>query len=185
MDSTPLKVCHNRRIQSHRVFAGLAARGKNSMGWFYGFKLHLALNDAGELLGIHLGQGNQNDRDGLREILANPCKQLFGKLIADRGYIGKAFFKELFEKYGVELVTGLKKNMKNLLPQTSENAFFLRKRSIVETIIDQFKNIAQIEHTRHRSYTGFLVNLICGLIAYCLKPEKPSLLSQKDVLLAP
>jgi hypothetical protein len=185
VDSTVLKVCHNRRIDSHRVFAGLSARGKNSMGWFFGFKLHIALNTKGELVGMHLGKGNQDDRDGLREILANPFKQLFGKLIADRGYIGKEFFKELYKKYEVELVTGLKKNMKSMLPQTSENIFFLRKRCIIETIIDQLKNMMQIEHTRHRSFTGFSVNLICGLIAYCLQPNKPSLLSGKDVLLTP
>lgn len=146
------------------------------------FKLHLAFNTKGELVGLHLGKGNQDDRDGLREILANPLKQLFGKLIADRGYIGKAFFEELYKKYGVELVTGLKKNMKSKLPQTSENIFFLRKRGMIETIIDQLKNVMQIEHTRHRSFSGLSVNLICGLIAYCLHPNKPSLLSGKDIL---
>lgn len=185
VDSTKLGVCHNRRITSHRVFDGVAARGKTSVGWFFGFKLHLALNDQGELLGIHFGKGNQDDRAGLRQIVANPLKKLFGKLIADKGYLGKAFFEEMFKKYAIELVTGLKKNMKNFLPQTSENAFFLRKRCIVETIIDQLKNISQIEHTRHRSFTNYLVNLLCGLIAYSLQPKKPSLLSDADVLLVP
>lgn len=54
IDATALPVCHNRRIQRHRVFDGLAARGKTSMGWFFGFKLHLVVNDRGELLAFYL-----------------------------------------------------------------------------------------------------------------------------------
>ena len=49
VDSTTLKVCHNRRIPSHKVFKDIAKRGKNSIGWFYGFKLHLIVNECGEL----------------------------------------------------------------------------------------------------------------------------------------
>ena len=51
-DSTPLAVCHNLRIQRHRVFKGIAQRGKSSTGWFYGFKLHAVINHRGELLAI-------------------------------------------------------------------------------------------------------------------------------------
>jgi hypothetical protein len=184
VDSTAIKVCHNRRIKQHQVFADQAKRGKTSVDWFFGFKLHLIFNDEGDIVWLHLSPGNKDDRVGLQKMLENPLKKLFGKLIGDRGYIGKGFFEELYQKYGVEMVTGLKKKMKNRLPQSSENAFFLRKRCIVETIIDQLKNISQIEHTRHRSITNFLVNLICGLIAYSLQPKKPSLLLDKDSLVA-
>jgi Transposase DDE domain len=62
IDSTPLAVCHNARIHSHRVFDGRAARGKTSVGWFYGFKLHLVVNDQGELLAFCLTPGNVDDR---------------------------------------------------------------------------------------------------------------------------
>jgi len=62
IDSTSLKVCRNQRIHSHRVFAGLAERGKTSTGWFFGFKLHLIFNDRGELLNLMLTPGNVDDR---------------------------------------------------------------------------------------------------------------------------
>ena len=42
--TSPLKVCHNIRIHKHKTFKGIAARGKHSMGWFFGFKLHIVIN---------------------------------------------------------------------------------------------------------------------------------------------
>ncbi len=169
VDSTPLAVCHNRRIPRHKVFEGLAARGKTSMGWFYGFKLHLVVNDRGELLAFQLTPGNTDDRQPVPRL----ARDLFGKLFADKGYISQALFEALLE-HGVELITSVRRNMKNrLLPLTDK--LLLRKRAIIETINDQLKNISQIEHTRHRSPINFLVNLMAGLIAYCHQPKKPSL----------
>ncbi len=169
VDSTPLKVCHNRRIARHRVFSGLAARGKTSMGWFYGFKLHLVINEKGELLALRLTPGNVDDRKPVPAL----AKELFGKLFGDKGYLSQALFEQLFDE-GLHLITGIRKNMKNRLMLLSDKVT-LRKRSIIETINDQLKNISQIEHSRHRSPANFLVNLISGLIAYCLQPKKPSL----------
>ena len=75
---------------------------------------------------------------------------------------------------GVQLITKIKKNMKNkLIPMLDK--IHLRKRALIETVNDQLKNICQIEHTRHRSVNNFVVNLVCGLIAYCHQPKKPSL----------
>ena len=101
-------------------------------------------------------------------------KQLFGKLFADKGYLSQALFEQLLETFGVQLITQLKSNMKNRLMPLADR-LLLRKRAIVETILDQLKNISQIEHSRHRSPLNFLVNLLCGLIAYCHQPKKPSL----------
>lgn len=169
VDSTPLKVCHNRRIERHKVFDGLAQRGKTSMGWFYGFKLHLVVNDQGELLAFHLTPGNVDDRKPLPSL----TRALFGKLFGDRGYLSQPLFAALFQ-HGIELITTVRKNMKNrLLPLTDK--LLLRKRVIIETINDQLKNISQIEHSRHRSVANFLINLVSGLIAYCHQPKKPSL----------
>ena len=181
-DSTAIKVCHNRRIPSNKVFAEQAKRGKTSVGWFFGFKLHLILNDEGEIVWVYVSPGNEDDRKGLRKMLENPFRAIFGKIFADKGYIGKAFFEEMFKDHGVQVVTRLKAKMKCTLPVPSEDAFFLRKRCIIETVIDQLKNISQIEHSRHRSVTNFLVNLICGLIAYCHQPKKPSLVSYAECL---
>ena len=169
VDSTPIKVCHNRRIKRNKVFAGLAAHGKTTMGWFYGFKLHLVVNDHGEVLAFQLTPGNVDDRKPAPFLFEG----LFGKVFADRGYISKDLFAELLDE-DIQLITGIRKNMKNRLMPLADK-LLLRKRSIIETINDQLKNISQIEHSRHRSFTNFLVNLISGLIAYCFQPKKPSL----------
>ena len=170
VDSTPLAVCHNRRIQQHKVFAGLADRGKTSMGWFYGFKLHLVVNDRGELLGIHFTPGNVDDRVPV-PILA---QRLFGKLFGDRGYLSQALFEQLLRDHNLVLITKLRRNMKNRLMDMIDK-ILLRRRAVIECIIDQLKNISQIEHSRHRSPTNFFVNVLAGLIAYCHRPKKPSL----------
>jgi transposase len=170
LDSTPLAVCDNHRIHQHQVFADVAARGKSSTGWFFGFKLHLVFNDRGELLNIALTPGNVDDRKPVPRLV----KRLFGKLFADKGYLSQALFRQLLETFGLQLITKLKANMKNRLLPLADKVL-LRQRAIVETIIDQLKNISQIEHTRHRSIVNFLVNLLCGLIAYCHQPKKPSL----------
>ncbi|MBD1895974.1 IS982 family transposase [Coleofasciculus sp. FACHB-129] len=170
IDATSLKVCHNRRIPRHRVFSNLAARGKTSVDWFFGFKLHLVVNECGELLNFTLTPGNIDDRKPVPELL----KGLFGKVFADRGYVSHALAQTLFQAYGIEFFAKPKRNMKNRLMRLSDK-LLSRKRSIIETIIDQLKNISQIEHSRHRSPVNFMVNILCGLIAYCHQPKKPSL----------
>ncbi|QLH49995.1 MAG: IS982 family transposase [Candidatus Accumulibacter cognatus] len=173
-DSTPIAVCENLRISSHRVFQGMAARGKSSTGWFFGFKLHLVINHLGEWLGVKLTPGNVDDRKPLCDF----ANRLFGKLYADKGYIAKwltAFLRNL----GIDLVTRVKKNMKPVALTPFDEAM-LRQRSLVETVIDELKNLCQVEHTRHRSPINFTVNLLAGLIAYCLMPNKPRL-SLQDI----
>ena len=169
IDSTPLPVCHNRRIPRHRTFAGLAERGKTSMGWFYGFKLHLVVNECGELLGVRLTPGNIDDRKPVPQL----AQRLFGKLFGDKGYLSQPLFDQLLAQ-GVQLITPLRKNMKNRLIPLADR-LLARKRALIETINDQLKNISQIAHTRHRSVDNFAVNVVAGLIAYTHQPKKPSL----------
>lgn len=171
IDSTKIVVCHNRRIRRNKVFKGLAARGKSSMGWFYGFKLHLIVNEKGELVSFFITPGNTPDND--IETITKLASRMHGKLFGDRGYISKDLFAALWNQ-GVKLITGIKRNMKNKLLELQDK-IMLRGRGIIETINDQLKNIEQIEHTRHRNPTNFGVNLISGLIAYQLQPKKPSL----------
>jgi len=170
VDSTALRVCHNRRIAQHKVFAGLAERGQTSTGWFFGFKVHLVFSDRGDLLSMALTPGNVDDRKPIPRLV----RRLFGKLFGDKGYISQPLFEQLLQTFGIQLITKLKKNMKNRLMPLADK-LLLRKRAIAETIIDQLKNISQIEHSRHRSPMNFLANLLCGLIAYCHQPRKPSL----------
>jgi hypothetical protein len=169
VDSTSLAVCHNRRIHSHKVFAGCARRGKTSVDWFFGFKLHLVTNDCGELLSLRLTPGNTDDRRPVPELV----KGLFGKLFGDKGYVSGPLFEALYDE-GVQLVTKLKRGMKNRLMPLFDK-IMLRKRAIIESVVDQLKNISQIEHSRHRSVANCFVNLVAGLIAYTWREKKPSL----------
>ncbi len=169
IDSTDLAVCHILREKRHRVFKGVATKGKTSTGWFFGFKLHLICNDKGELVRFCITKGNVDDRNPV-PVLSEGLK---GLLIGDRGYIKQVLFEELIEK-GLKLITKIKSNMKNKLMPIYEK-LLLRKRAVIETINDQLKNISQIEHTRHRSPINFLVNLFSGLVAYQLSPKKPSI----------
>jgi transposase len=176
VDSTKLVVCHNRRIKHHRVFAGLAERGKDSVDWFYGFKLHLVVNDCGDILACRLTPGNVDDRRPIPQL----AQRLFGKLIGDKGYLSKDLVAWLVER-GVELLTPIKRTMKPRLVRLNDK-LLLRKRVLIETINDQLKNISQIEHSRHRSPANFLVNVLAGVLAYCHQPRKPSLQVTPEVL---
>ncbi len=169
IDSTPLHVCHNLRINSHRVMKKLAQRGKTSTGWFYGFKLHLITNDCGELLAFCFTPGNVDDRRPVEKLSA----RLFGKLFGDKGYISQELFEKLFVR-GVQLITRIKNKMKNSLMSVMDK-LLLRKRAIIETIIDQLKNISQIEHSRHRSAANYFADILAGLIAYTYREKLPSL----------
>lgn len=178
IDSTSLEVCDPKRISGHRVFATDAKRGKTSMGWFFGFKLHLAVNDRGDLLACCLTPGNVDDRTPVPRMVKN----LRGKLFGDRGYLSAPLTQLLFEQ-GLHLITRLRKNMKNHLMHLSDK-LLVRKRAIIESIIDQLKNISQIEHSRHRSPVNFVVHLIAGLLAYSHQEKKPGLHLDEHALLA-
>lgn len=170
VDSTALAVCHNRRIRQHRVFRDLAQRGKTSIGWFYGFKLHVVINHRGELLACQLTPGNVDDRRPVPKL----AQRLWGRLFGDKGYLSQALTRELLETRRVRLVTHLKRNMANRLLLLHEKVL-LRRRALLETVFDQLKHLLQIEHSRHRSPTNFAVNLLAGLVAYCHQPNKPSI----------
>lgn len=176
IDSAPLRVCHNLRIHSHRVMAGLAARGKSSTGWFYGFKLHVVINDRGELLSIGFTPGNVNDRTPVPGL----TRRLFGKLVGDKGYISQELFEQLFVR-GLQLITRIKSNMKNRLMLLWDK-LLLRKRAIIETVLDQLKNISQIEHSRHRAVVNYFADIVAGLIAYTYREKLPSLNLRGDDL---
>ena len=176
VDSTPVKVCDNHRIRTNRVFSEYAKRGKSSMGWFYGFKLHLIINKQGEILSFCLTSGNVDDRN--EAVMDSLTKEIFGKLFADRGYISQELFEKLLKK-DITLVTRAKKNMKNKLMNLYDR-LMLRKRTVIESVNDFLKNICEIEHSRHRSITNFLVNLLSALAAYSFLPKKPSICSASD-----
>ena len=172
VDATRLRVCDNKRISSHKVFAEkVSERGKTSMGWFYGFKLHLIINDTGDLLSGALTPGNIDDRRPLWAM--NPDTSLHGRLYGDRGYISKDL-REKLHKHGINLVYKVRKNMDPLDLSVSDEVL-LKKRTLVESVIKELKTQTQVEHSRHRSFENFYVNVFSALIAYQLSENKPAL----------
>lgn len=169
IDSTTLKVCHIKREHQNKVFKGLAAKSKSTTGWFYGFKLHLVINDKGEVMACKLTSSRTDDRC----VVDFLTKELTGKLIGDKGYIKRSLSEALWQR-GLQLITKFKKNMNNMLVPLIDK-ILLRKRAVIESVNDQLKNISQIEHTRHRSVFNFISNVFCGLIAYCFQPKKPTI----------
>jgi hypothetical protein len=177
VDATKIQVCHNLRIKQNKVFKNVGERGKTSTGFFFGFKIHLIINDCGEILAWQVTAGNVDDRSPV----AKMAKQLWGKLFGDKGYISQTLSQVLGE-HNLQLITKLKKNMKNKLMPFFDR-LMLRKRAIIESVIDQLKNISQVEHTRHRSVWNFYGNLVAGLIAYTFQPLKPTLNLRQDLVL--
>lgn len=171
VDSTPLRVCRGQRILIHKTFKGLAERGKCSLGWFFGFKLHLIINDKGEILNFTFTPGNVDDRAPLKQ--EKFLKNIKGKLCADKGYIGQALFENLFLG-GIQLITKVRNNMRNSL-MTVADKILLRKRALIETVNDELKNIAQIEHSRYRSFNNFIANSLSAIAAYCFFEKKPAI----------
>lgn len=175
VDSAKLVVCHNLRIHNHKVFLGLAKRGKSSTGWFYGLKLHLIINQHGEIVSFIITAGNVADNDF--ELGVNLCKDLCGKIFGDKGYISEKLKNALLEQE-LLLVTKVKKNMKNRLMAINDK-LLLQKRGVIESVIDILKNICDIEHSRHRSTANAFVCILAGLAAYSFLDKKPSIKSGK------
>ena len=171
VDSTPLRVCRNQRILIHKTFKGVTQRGKCSMGWFFEFKLHLICNEKGELLNFMITPGDVDDSKPL-EYKAF-VEFVYGKLVGDKGYISQNLSEKLFVD-GIQLITKLKNNMKGAMMSVSDK-LLLRKRAIIKTVNDELKNIAQIEHSRHRYFDNFMVNMLGALAAYCFFPKKPTI----------
>src|SRR3954471_3710814 len=170
-DSTALKVCHQRRIHCHKVFAGSAKRGQRSTGWFYGFKLFLVVNGLGELVQAFVTPANV--ADNALATLQRLFQGLTGLAFADKGFASQKAFTPLFEQ-GLKLITYIRSNMKNKLVLLHEKRL-LKKRGMIESVIDILKSVCNIEHTRHRSPLNMMVNTYAALCAYSTFERKPSI----------
>ena len=169
IDSTPHAVCHNRREASHKVFKGLAAKGKTSTGFFFGFKLHMLINIQGEIVRLMITPGNCDDRSPVRDMLEG----IKTKLIGDRGYLSQSLFNDLFQQ-GTILITKVRKNMNNRLMEITDK-LMLMKRCFIESIFSSMKSLGTLIHHRHRSPINAFSHLIAGLIHYQLREDKPTL----------
>lgn len=169
VDSTSLEVCHSSRRYRHKTFKGMAQSGKTSVKWFFGFKLHTIINHLGQIVSFCITPGNIADND--KNVLQKLTQNVFGKLVADKGYLGR--FQDFYER-GITLIHGIRSNMKNKLISLFDK-FLLRQRSIIETVFGILKADFDLEHSRHRSVNGFFINIFTALAAYAIRPEKPSI----------
>lgn len=166
IDSTAIRVCKTKRLFNHKVFRGMATRGKSTLGWFFGFKLHLIIDQCGSPISFKMTKGNADDRSVVEDLSRN----LRGKIFGDKGYISKKLFNLLFAR-GLHLVTAIKKNMKPRL-MTQNDSVTLKKRGIIESVFNVMKNMMHLEHSRHRSVLNFMVNIVGVVVGYSLKHLK-------------
>lgn len=177
IDATPLPICHNKRIFSNKVFKNLARRGKSTMGWFFGFKLHITCDTKGELLSVRITPGNCDDRKNVKGL----CKKFFGKVYGDKGYLSQKLFEEMLD-LGVQIVTQLRSKMKPKIMPLADR-LMLKKRSLIESVFHILKDMLHIDHSRHRSPQNFLINILAALTAYCFYPNKPTIRLEKTDML--
>lgn len=169
IDSTKLQICHNKRTRSNRVFAKKATIGKSSYGWFMGFKLHLIINNRGQVMAIKITQGHKSDLS----VASDLAKELCGKLFGDKGYISKKLFEDLYNR-GLKIITGIRKDMKNHLLDVEEK-IMLRKRSLIEGVFNILKNRMELEHTRSRSPLNYLIHILACIVSYSITKLNPKL----------
>jgi Transposase DDE domain len=172
IDSFSLQVSHQKRILSHKTFRGLAARGKTSLGWFYGFKVHLIINTKGEILDFAITPGNIVDNNP--KIIEQMMQNIHGKVYGDKGYLLNA---ELFQKLysnGIHVVTKIRSNMKNKMMEMKDK-IMLKKRGVIESVGAVLKEDLNIEHSRYRSPITLFINVFSALIAYSFRRKKPSI----------
>lgn len=169
VDATSIAVCKDYRINSHKVFRAVAARSKTTKGWFFGLKLHLIIDPDGNLIKVSFSSGNKDDRKGLKGMISG----IFGKVFGDRGYISQELVAYLHTQ-GIQLITRVKKNMKNILMPMTDKVMLL-KRVLIESVIAKLKFLDKLEHSRHRSVINAFSHMVSCLINYQLQDNKPSI----------
>lgn len=168
IDSSCLPVCHIKRQRRHKTFSEIASFARTSIGWFFGLKLHLVINDQGELIVFKITSGSSSDSHSAKSLLS----ALQGLAFGDKGYIGKKLFETLFQK-GLKLITRKRKNMNPMVLNEYEQQL-LNQRNTIETVINHLKFYYQVWHTRHRSILNAMTHLISALAAYSIEPLKLS-----------
>ena len=161
-DSSKLPVCHIKREFSHKVVKGLANKSKSSMGWFYGFKLHIIVNDLMQILNFTISQATGDDRKGLEMI----WNDIFGMIVADAGYVGKALFEKGL-KLGKFVCAAVRANMKKLMTKTQHQ--ILKMRMKVEVVFSVLKLRMGLENSLPRSSLGHFAHYIWCITAYQMK----------------
>jgi hypothetical protein len=172
MDSSPLQVCHPKRVHQHSTFKGLADWGKTSTGWFYGFKYHLLINHRGELPGFYFNKASLADNNA--KVLFFLTRHLQGSVFADRGYLMDQEKKAFVEQQGLKVVTKARKNARQAPAVNIYEKVYLAKRGMIESVIALHKQVANIQHSRHRSPQNAFTHMMAALSAYSFYPNKPA-----------
>lgn len=173
IDSTALPVSRIQRAHSHKVFRGFAGSGKTSMGWFFGLKLHLIINNLGELANFAVTPANVADNNiGL---LFKMTKDIFGTFYGDSGYLMRDYKRELLEldRHRTFIVKSRKNSKNKVEPLLQKDALWLKKRGIIESVFDIQKEHLGLSIDRHRSPLNGLVTVYATLAAYTFYPNKP------------
>ena len=168
IDSTCLPVCHLKRSKRHKTFENIAEYGRTSVAWFFGLKLHLVINDQGELIAFKITRGNHHDAKASESLL----EKLQGMAFGDKGYLGKELFSRLLKR-GLKLITRVRKNMKSTMRSPLETQL-LNQRNIIETVINHLKHHYHVWHTRHRSVINAMTHLMAAIASYIIEPLKMS-----------
>ena len=170
IDSTTLPVCKNQRIQRHKSLIQIASRGRSSMGWFYGCKLHIAMNQFGEIACSALSNGHVADIKMVEQLVAGIEAKLYG----DRGYISQEL-KIRLKDQGIDLITYHRKNMQAIQLCASDE-YHLRQRNKIETLFSLLKGQYNLVTSKARSLHGFLSGIYASLCAYQLTHQnKPTI----------
>ena len=166
----PVQFCTGAAGLSGRL-SGTLSQCRSHQQWdgFYGLKLHFVINHKGQIMALKITPGNTADSTVLDEM----TRHLAGKLYADKGYIGRELFHKLWRR-GLHLITSIRRNMRNYLMPLADKVM-LRKRFVIETVLDTLKSEMGLEHSRHRSVINAMVHVLSCLVAYAFRPGKPSI----------
>jgi len=169
IDSKKLPVCHIKREHSHQVFKGITSKGKSPTGYFYGLKLHLTINNLGQITPFLLTPGNVADNN--KTVLMLLLGGLKGVCVRDKRYL-TTLFQQFYEN-GLELVKKPKRNMRSLPVPHWKNKL-INMRPVIESVFDIMGTVCDIDHTRHRSPINAISHVLAGLIAYQSLEQKPA-----------
>lgn len=163
VDSSKLQICHMlRKKRAKKSLLKRSARiGKNLAGFYFGFKLHFLMDMHGQPLNFRVTAANVDDRRALRTMLDG----FRGTVVGDKGYLSAQLSKDL-AKSGIRLLTRVKSNAKQILPCTAHDRYLLQSRSFIETVFSKLKLGFNLEHSRHRSISGFMTHIFLCISSY-------------------
>lgn len=168
VDSTALPVCKILREKYAKLFKGIAKKSKSTMGWFYGFKLHLIINQNMEIEAIKFSDANTHD---LTVLDGDFIDQIKGFLVGDKGYLSKKK-SQILSTQGILLFTKQRKNAQTKLPATRQQLRFIRQRLKIEATFHLLKNNFSLVSSFARSIQSYFANVCTSLLAYSISKAK-------------